>query len=1072
MSGGIEFRILGPFDITRDGAPVPVAATKHRVLLARLLADANQVVPVARLVECLWDNDPPVTARAVVHTYVSRLRQALGSAELIETLPNGYRAVVRDDQLDLLRFRSLVRLSRQARDPVAESALLREAAELWRGPALATVPSDALHADATRLDHEEMAAADRRVELDLSLGRHHDLVPQLRAMVARRPFSERPLGQLMLALHRSGRQADALSAYQEFRAALGAEPGVELRELHQAILRGEDESPAPPTPSTSDWTPVSQLPPRVGDFVGRSDELATISGLLRRRGSLTAPLVVLSGPPGVGKTALAVHAAHELKPDFPDGQLYVNLRGYSPEPALTAAQVLPQFLRALGVPPEQVPLAEPEQASLYRTLLSGRRILVVLDNASAAEQARALAPSSTSCATVVTSRNTLGELVSSTGAQLVPVDVLAREPALLLLERIIGPGGSPEAADTLVDLCGALPLALRIAAANIAFSVDRDLHNYLEQLRSKSRLSSLSIDGDRDAAVRSSFELSYQQLKPETRRVFRLLGSMLDTSFTSYSTAALAKISIQAAERELNLLHSANLIEKSPIEHYHLHDLIHLYAHEKCIKNEQRDAIKQAHSGLIGYYLRQIQEANLAIDLPLGLTTADYTGPCENLSEASQALYWINNNLENLLAGTLQGQTPTSAYLAVSMTGYLRSQRMLKELKRILSAALEAPHVDDHWQLSFELLTNKGHLDFTQGKFNSAIENYTNARRLLPETEPQQHARMTRNISLCYRHTGHLTHALKELVDLEKRSEGTSVELSKELKLRVSNQAGEILNALGRFRESDRHYRESLNFLPRRAKSIDRALAIANMAENLIDLGELDEAERLLNESTSIQRDIGWNFPIVHCAYYLLEIHSARRDKVAARDLTLELLNISPEGRGDHMAATRLLGISLGLLTSGDATSAIRSYEEALDTCRKISLKTSEIDSLLGLANALNETRDAERALQVSIEAHKISHKTSHQAHVARSLQSQAESLLQIRKVKDSYATASAAVTLHRDCGSKLELARSLRTLGTAAAALGKTCHANESWTESSLLFSSMNIPGANELRALIEENR
>ncbi|GAA4006689.1 hypothetical protein GCM10022247_30530 [Allokutzneria multivorans] len=182
MSGGIEFRILGPFDITRGGEPVRVAATKHRVLLARLLADANQVVPVARLVECLWDNDPPATARAVVHTYVSRLRHALGSAELIETLPNGYRAVVREDQLDLLRFRSLVRLSRQAGDPVAESALLREASDLWRGPALATVPSDALLTEAARLDTEEVAAADR-------------LVPQLRAMVARRPFSERPLGR-------------------------------------------------------------------------------------------------------------------------------------------------------------------------------------------------------------------------------------------------------------------------------------------------------------------------------------------------------------------------------------------------------------------------------------------------------------------------------------------------------------------------------------------------------------------------------------------------------------------------------------------------------------------------------------------------------------------------------------------------------------------------------------------------------------------------------------------------------------------------------------------------------------
>ncbi|MCP3801778.1 NB-ARC domain-containing protein [Allokutzneria sp. A3M-2-11 16] len=651
MSRGIEFRILGPFDITRDGEPVRVAATKHRVLLARLLVDANRVVPVDRLIECLWDNDPPATARAVVHTYVSRLRQALGSAELIETLPNGYRATVRNGQLDLLRFRELVRLSRQARDPAAESALLHEAGTLWRGPALATVPSDALQREAAQLDNEELAAADRRVELDLALGRHRGLVPELRAMVARRPFSERLLGQLMLALHRGGRQAEALTSYQEFRAELGAEPGTELRELHQAILRGQDE---PPALSTSDWTPVSQLPPHVGHFVGRSDELSTISALLRHRGSLSAPLVVLSGPPGVGKTALAVHAAHGLKDDFPDGQLYVNLRGYSPEPALTAAQVLPRFLRALGVPPEQVPLTEAEQASLYRTLLSGRRVLVVLDNASAVDQVRVLAPSSSTCATLVTSRNNLGELVALNGAQVLRVDVLAQDSALLLLERIIGPVASPEAASALVDLCGALPLALRIAAANIAFS-SHDIESYVDDLRGD-RFSALAIEGDREAAVQAAFDLSYATLPLEAQRVFRLLSLVPGTDFTAHTAAALGELVVPTAEAVLQQLATVNLLQAHLPGRYQFHDLIRAYASTLASTHDTTEA---PFIRLLDYYAGTAYRAS-AVLYPdaMGIEKErDFDSATTELFEdAPTALGWYRQEVENIAPAMTSAQ--------------------------------------------------------------------------------------------------------------------------------------------------------------------------------------------------------------------------------------------------------------------------------------------------------------------------------------------------------------------------------------------------------------------------------
>jgi DNA-binding SARP family transcriptional activator len=476
----LEYRLLGPVEAWWGGMPVRLGGPKPRALLAVLLLRAGQVVPADALVDAIWGEEPPDTARALVQSYVSALRRALpGEAgETIQTRSPGYVLEPGPGRVDLVRFEELTAQGRRAAaegDHRSAARALREALALWRGPALGGV-GGALRGEAVRLEEARQAALEERISAELEIaGQEADLATELTALVAAHPTRERLRGQLMLALYRLGRQADALAVYGEGRAVLadelGIDPGPELNRMHEAVLRADPGllpgrravGPTPAARTGGAPRPVSLLPPALGDFTGRETESAQVAEWLTGpRGAM--PVVVVSGPAGVGKSALAVQAAHRVAERYPDGQLYAELHGFS-EP-VPPGEVLGRLLRALGADPPEDPA---ERGDLFRSLVAGRRVLLVLDDAGSESQVRPLLPGSASCGVLVTSRTRLGGLV---GARRTDLDVLDDVCGLELLARVIGTTwGDPReesAARRIVDLCGGLPLALRIAGARLA----------------------------------------------------------------------------------------------------------------------------------------------------------------------------------------------------------------------------------------------------------------------------------------------------------------------------------------------------------------------------------------------------------------------------------------------------------------------------------------------------------------------------------------------------------------------------------------------------------------------------
>src|SRR5580658_7958962 len=428
MGPRLEFSLLGTLLVSRDGAAVPVPAGRQRVLLAALLLGGGQVLQADELIEVLWGLQPPEAARASLRDYVKRLRTALGDSShtRIRTQPPGYAISVDADDLDVSRFEALLRAARVAmRAGAWEQAATRARAalSLWRGEPLADVESEALaRREVPRLAELRLQALEVRMDAELRLGGHTEAIPELRRLVGVHPLREQLHALLMLALYRSGLQAEALAAYRDARQILveelGAPPGIRLRELHQQMLSGDPvlAVPAPAPPGDGGTAPAVPrvLPSAAQQFTGREDELAALTGLLDqagRRAPGTAVISAIGGTAGVGKTALAVHWAHQVASRFPDGQLYVNLHGFDPSGNPTApTEATRGFLDALGVPPERIPASPEAQAGLYRSLLADKRVLILLDNARDEQQVRPLLPASPGILVLVTSRSQLAGL--------------------------------------------------------------------------------------------------------------------------------------------------------------------------------------------------------------------------------------------------------------------------------------------------------------------------------------------------------------------------------------------------------------------------------------------------------------------------------------------------------------------------------------------------------------------------------------------------------------------------------------------------------------------------------------
>jgi DNA-binding SARP family transcriptional activator len=643
-------------------------------------------VPLEALTEALWGSAPPLSARASLQNVVLRLRKSMAGAgaSRISVRPGGYQVRVEPDELDIDRFAALLASAREARRAGSHeeaAGRLRAALSLWRGHALAGVPSDMLALrEAPRLEEMRLQALEARIDSDLRLGRQADVILELRQLSGENPLRERLHALLMIALYQNGQQAEALAAYQRARSVLsdelGIEPGSELRQVQQQILAGHlvlepgqsdgatSASPgsARQAPEPQDTAVPRQLPAAPPHFCGRAAELAALGRWADQVAEGTVVISAIVGTAGVGKTSLAVHWAHQVADRFPDGQLYVNLQGFGPSGArVTPAEAIRLFLDGLGVAPRRIPVSLDAQASLYRSLLTGKQMMIVLDNATDPAQVRPLVPGNPGCLVLVTSRNQLTGLAAAEGANLLTLDVLSERDAREMLAVRLAPGrvvATPAAVTELTELCARLPLALSIAAARAAARPGLPLAALVAELRdTRARLDALGT-GDAATDMRTVLSWSCQQLSAPTARMFRLLGLHPGPDITVAAAASLAGIPRSQARRAIADLVGAHLIAEHLPGRFAFHDLLRAYSAERANSHDSEAGRRAALHRVLDHYLHTTFAATLLLCFrhPIKLSALEPRAAPEELADRRQAVAWFRAERMVLLAMAKQAR--------------------------------------------------------------------------------------------------------------------------------------------------------------------------------------------------------------------------------------------------------------------------------------------------------------------------------------------------------------------------------------------------------------------------------
>lgn len=719
----VRFALLGSVEVWTDDGLLEVRGAVRRTLLAALLLHADTVVSAERLSEWLWADRQPASATSSLYNQVARLRRSLGKdGGRIRARAPGYLIHVEPGELDVHEFEQCCAAGRHELadgrwQQASEQCAI--ALALWRGEPLADLAGTSLREDwLPRLQQLHTQALEWRIEADLRLGLRGQLVPELRALVAEHPLRERMHAQLMLALAGAGRQAEALAAYQDARRVLidelGIEPGPELQRLQERVLSGDAELLDPPRvvgASVSARTAAvpRQLPAAARHFVGRETELKALSELLpgQAQAAGVAAISAIGGTAGVGKTALAVHFAHHAAARFPDGQLYVNLRGFDPSSApMEAADAARQFLDALGVPPERIPADPESRAALYRSLLRDRRMLVLLDNARDSEHVRPLLPGAPGCLAIVTSRNQLGGLVALDGAVPLTLNPLTEAEARDLLNHRLGGerlGSDEPMATELITLCARLPLALNIVAARAVLRPAWQLSELVGELRdARGRLDTLTLE-DTAADVRAVFSWSYRVLKPEAARMFRLLGLHTGPDIGRAAAAALTGLDLDESRRALDALAGVHLLTEHAPGRYSLHDLLHSYAAEQACTHESEAERSKALRRVCDFYLHTTHTVDrmMAPHRPsIGLDPPMPSTRPQGLVDIPSAVAWLDAEHGNVLAA--QHATAAHAWHAVvwqlawTLTTFHRSRGLLDEQLVAWQRAMDsAAHLSD-----------------------------------------------------------------------------------------------------------------------------------------------------------------------------------------------------------------------------------------------------------------------------------------------------------------------------------------------------------------------------------------
>jgi DNA-binding SARP family transcriptional activator/predicted negative regulator of RcsB-dependent stress response len=985
----VEFRVLGPIEVYADGVPVSVGGPKPRTMVALLAVHAGRVVSQEQLVDAVWGEAPPDQPRAAVYTYVSTLRKAFADeADVISRNGGGYLLAAGLDQVDLHVFTTEVGAGRRAlADGDLEEAAARFTAALavWRGPALGGAQGQWAEGERSRLEELRLAALEDRVDADLAIGRGAALVAELSAAVAAHPLRERLRSQLMLALHQSGRQAEALACYQEGRRVLldelGLEPGQALRSTRDRVLRADDEPLAPPVPKP-DAVEVfvaplrpSQLPFDIADFTGRAGEIAQLSDHLSATGPAVR-LCAISGKPGAGKSTLAMHVAHAVREHFPDGQLYATLRGVQAVRA-DPAEVLAGFLRALGVADSAMPADLDERAQLYRTLLADRRVLVVLDDASDERQVRQLLPGSASCAVLVTSRERLGALG---GAAQFGLDVLDEAEAFDLLDRVIGGGraaAEPEAAQDIVRLCGRLPLAVRIAGARLAARPQWKLSRLADRLRVQRRvLQELTLG---DLEVRGSLALSYDGLAERERAALRRLGLLDVSTFGGWLVAPLIDSTPEDGEEVVERLVDAQLIDvvtsdDSGALRYHLHDLTRAFARERGDAEESETGIRAACTRAAESWLTLVEAAGQRMPhaqfgdrvIPAPSPYLDGELIDELLADPEA---WFDAEQSDLVGVVERISELDLTDIATRLAAALCSSRfsvrnLFGQWWRTHSAALAATRRVGDRAGEARLLSGLGWLRYEQDRFDEAAGYYEQALAL---TDDPRFRAMTRlALSTVRREHGELAKAHESLhlalPELRALDEPHAVAQAEHELGRVLTEQGDLEGALAACRRTLTAYR---SFGDRRGT----AIALRSVGIVLRAGGRLDEASEHCEQAVDILRRLGDRLMSAYAVQALAKVRIRQGRGDAVRSDLLECLatcNDMQDGFGQALILRTLGELEQAV---GRPEVAHRYLERSLQWWDALGLPVWRARTLRDLASVLVALGDQHEADRVWAEA-------------------------------------------------------------------------------------------------------
>ncbi|MBB5866641.1 DNA-binding SARP family transcriptional activator [Allocatelliglobosispora scoriae] len=853
----MHFGILGPLRVTAESRLVPLGGRNLRIVLAMLLCHPGQAVSTDTLTEAIWEQSPPRTSAKNIQVHVHRLRQLLGEERIVRQ-PHGYQIEVLRDELDATMFEDFATQGRDALvagQPSLARSFFSRALELWRGPVLADLADvPRLRSAVVRWEELRLSTWEDRFESALALDAHHEIVAEVATLLAEHPLRERLRGQHMVALHRSGRPAEALQSYHDGRRILAEELGVDpsgtLQQLYLTIMRGQ--SPQPRTKEPSARRPVGQLPAGIPDFVGRLDMLAQMDSWASP-GTPHAPLL-LTGGAGMGKTALAVHwswlhaSAEGLE------HLYINLRGYSGETPMPPLEALTYFLSGLGIAAELIPVDAVQAAGLYRSLLVDRRILIVLDNANTTEQVRPLLPGGTATRVIVTSRDRLSGLVARDGARRLELQKFTPQEALDLLTRISPTPISAAPAEDLALLCGHLPLALRVAAANLTDGRYASIAELVAEAAETAWPAGVELDDDVHSGTKIAFDHSYTRLGTAEQQLLRALSVVPGPGFSVSAAAALTSQSVTAALSQVHRLTGAHLIEQQAADQFSLHDLVRRYAATMSVNIDGpalRDRFRQA---LHEHYLHHgDRAARVAYPQILRLPRQSAaTSPEEHaFPDADAAMRWLDAERANLIAAVEDAagrdHHETVWVLADTLRGYFSIRRhvgdWLKTARLALHAAEQARHpagqVSARLSLSMAL--------WFLGQRQDAIDTLTPAVDLARGIGWFDAATSCLgNLGGIYGDWGKLTDAAACLAEaLETHPHDGPLTTKASLLVNL----GAVTHDIGHLTASITHHTAALAIFEQLDAPLSAARAEANLGESLLTMGDMEAARQRLDSA-------------------------------------------------------------------------------------------------------------------------------------------------------------------------------------------------------------------------------